>query len=52
MEVIIMGSKGKYLNALEKYHIYKINKKNIHMTDTNIDIHNPIFEDLHKIYTE
>jgi hypothetical protein len=52
MEVITTGRKGKYLSALEKYHIYKISKKNIHMNDTNINAHNPIFEELHKIYTK
>jgi hypothetical protein len=48
---IITGSKGRYLNTLEKYHTYEICKNNLHMNETNIDIHNPIFKVLHKIYT-
>jgi hypothetical protein len=46
---IITRRKGKHLNALEKYHIYKVSKKNLHMNDTNIDTYNPILEELHKI---
>jgi hypothetical protein len=37
MEIITMGRKGKHLNTLEKYHIYKVSKNNLHMNDTNID---------------
>jgi hypothetical protein len=37
--------------TLEKYHTFKICKDNLHMNDTNLDIHNSIFEALHKIYT-
>jgi hypothetical protein len=49
MDVIRIGQKGKYLNTLEKYYIYKINKTGLLMNDMNIDEHNPIFEELHKI---
>jgi hypothetical protein len=49
MEIITTGRKGKHLNTLGKYHIYKVSKKNLHMNDTNIDTYNPIFEELHKI---
>jgi hypothetical protein len=52
MEIIKTGRKGRYLNTLEKYHIYKIGKDNLHMNDTNTDIHNPIFKTLNRIYTE
>jgi hypothetical protein len=48
MEIITMGRKGKHLNTLEKYHIYKVSEKNLHMNDTNIDTYNPVFEELHK----
>jgi hypothetical protein len=44
MDVIRIGQKGKYLNTLEKYYIYKINKTGLLMNDMNIDEHNPIFE--------
>jgi hypothetical protein len=49
MDIIRIGQKGKYLNTLEKYYIYKISKTGLQMNDTNIDEHNPIFEELHKI---
>jgi hypothetical protein len=49
MDIIRIGQKGKYLNTLEKYYIYKTNKIGLQMTDTNIDEHNPIFEELHKL---
>jgi hypothetical protein len=49
MEIITTGRKGKHLNTLEKYHIYKTSKKNLHMNDTNIDTQNTIFKELHKI---
>ena len=51
MESITVGRKGKYLNTLEKYHIYKTSKENLHMNNTDIDTHNPIFEVLYKNYT-
>jgi hypothetical protein len=52
MEIITLGKKGRYLNALEKYHIYKASRDNISMNDTHIDTHNPIFETLYRIYTQ
>jgi hypothetical protein len=38
MDVITTGRKGKHLNTLERYHIYRITKDKLHMDDT----HNPI----------
>jgi hypothetical protein len=52
MEIMKTERKGRYLNTLERYHFYEICKDNLHMNDTNIDIHNPIFKALHKIYTK
>jgi hypothetical protein len=51
MEIIKTERKGRYLNTLERY-IYEIRKDNLHINDTNIDIHNPIFKALYKIYTK
>jgi hypothetical protein len=48
MEIKTTGRKGKHLNTLERYHIYKDSKKKLHMNDTNIDTYNPIFEELYK----
>jgi hypothetical protein len=44
MKIIEIKKRRKRLNILEKYHIYKINKNRLHMTDTYIDVYNPIFE--------
>jgi hypothetical protein len=52
MEIMKTERKGRYLNTLERYYIYEIGKDNLHMNDTNIDIHNPIFKALHRIYTK
>ncbi|PNF31380.1 hypothetical protein B7P43_G10054 [Cryptotermes secundus] len=52
MEVVTTGKKGRHLNTLEKYHIYKISKKGLHMNDTHIETHNPIFQTIHEIYTD
>jgi hypothetical protein len=51
MGIITLGRKGKYLNALERYHIYKVSRDNLSMNDTHIDTYNPIFETLYRIYT-
>jgi hypothetical protein len=37
MEIITVGRKGQYLNTLEKYHIYKVSRKNLHINDASID---------------
>jgi hypothetical protein len=34
MDVIRIGRKGRHLNTLEKYHIYKISRNNLHMNET------------------
>jgi hypothetical protein len=51
MEIKKNRRKGRYLNTLEKY-IYEIGKNNLHMNDTDIDIYNPTFKTLHRIYTK
>jgi hypothetical protein len=49
MDILRMGRKGRHLNTLEKYCIYKISRKNLHMNDTHIDTYNPIFQTLHEL---
>jgi hypothetical protein len=49
MDVITTGRKGKHLNTLERYHIYRTSRENLHMNDTYIDTHNPIFEALQEM---
>jgi hypothetical protein len=51
MDIIRTHRKGKHLNTLEKYHIYKISRDNIQRNDTNTDTHNPIFKALHETNT-
>jgi hypothetical protein len=49
MKVLKTEKKGKHLNTLEKYHIYKTSKEGLQMNDTYINIHNPIFEVIQEI---
>jgi hypothetical protein len=51
MDVVTTGRKGEHLNTLERYHIYRISRDNLHMNDTYNDTHNPIFETLQELYT-
>jgi hypothetical protein len=51
MDIVKTAKKGKHLNALEKYYIYKLSKNKLHMNDTHNDIHNPIFETLQELNT-
>jgi hypothetical protein len=50
MDVTSTGRKGRHLHTLEKYHIYKISKSNLHMKDMHINTHNPIFQTAHELY--
>jgi hypothetical protein len=45
-DVTRTGREDRHLNTLEKYHIYKISRSNLHMNDTC----NPIFQILHELY--
>jgi hypothetical protein len=49
MDVVRTSKKGKHLNTLERYHIYKLSREGLHMNDTYIDIHSPIFETLQEL---
>jgi hypothetical protein len=51
MDVIRTGRKGGHLINLEKYHIYKISRDNLHMNDTYADIYNSMFQTLHELYS-
>jgi hypothetical protein len=50
MDVIRTGRKGRHLNALERYQIYKISRNNLHMNNTHIEAQNPIFQTVHELY--
>jgi NDP-sugar pyrophosphorylase family protein len=47
-EVIRKSKKGNHLNSLEKYYIFLMCKKQIHITELNIDHNNPIFKIIHQ----
>jgi hypothetical protein len=49
MKVLKTEKKGKHLNTLEKYHIYKTSKEGLQMNDAYIDTHNPIREVIQEI---
>jgi hypothetical protein len=40
MDVIRTGRKGRHLNTLERYHIYKISRNKLHMNDTHVEAQN------------
>jgi hypothetical protein len=49
MQIMKIERKGRHLNTLEKYHIYRISKEEIHMNDIHDETHNPIFEVINNI---
>jgi hypothetical protein len=51
MEIMKIERKGKHLNTLEKYHIYKISKEGIHMNGIHDETYNQIFEVINNIDT-
>jgi hypothetical protein len=44
MKALKTQRKGKHLNTLERYYIYKMRKNGTKMNDACIDTQNPIFE--------
>jgi hypothetical protein len=50
MDVIRNGRKGRHLNTLEKYYIYRISKTNVHLNDIYNETQNPIFQEIYEIY--
>jgi hypothetical protein len=44
--------KGNIFKHIEENHIYKFYRSKLYVNDTNIDMHNPIFETLLTIYTK
>jgi hypothetical protein len=52
MKILHLATKGKYMNTLEKFHIYKIRKKGIQINETYSDHTNPIYDILIKTKTE
>lgn len=50
MDIIKTGKKGRHLNTLENYHIYKIRRNNLYMNNTHIEAHNPVFRTVQEFY--
>jgi hypothetical protein len=50
MDIVKTGRKRRHLNTIERYHVYKISRNNLHMNDTYIYAQNPIFQTGHKLY--
>ena len=51
VEVTEVEKKGRRLNTLEEYHIYRLTRSRLHMNDAYVDIYNPIFETLQELDT-
>jgi hypothetical protein len=50
MDIMKTRKKGRHLNTLEKYYMYRISRDSIHINDTYINMYSPIFQTLHKLY--
>jgi hypothetical protein len=48
MDVLHIESKGKKLNTLERFEIYKLTKNALQLNDTHTVTHNPIFDVIRK----
>ena len=44
MEVLYSANKGKQMDTLEKFHIYKITRENVQINDKNTSKPNAIFD--------
>jgi hypothetical protein len=52
MEVIQIGRKGRYMNSMERFHIFCTQKENKHMNEILFDLKNPILETVYNHYTQ
>jgi hypothetical protein len=50
MDIIKTHKKGKHINTLEKHHIHKLYKNNLHINESAVEPNNPIFKTLHEIH--
>jgi hypothetical protein len=51
MEVIQVTKKGRYMNSIERFHMFCTQKKNRHMNEVLFDSKTPIFETIYDHYT-
>jgi hypothetical protein len=49
MDIVKTHKKGKHMNTLEKHHIHKLYRNNLHMNDSAIQPNNPILRTLHEL---
>jgi hypothetical protein len=49
MDIMKIQEKGKHLNTLEKYHMYKLCKQGIQLSNNCAESHNPIFKEIYDI---
>jgi hypothetical protein len=49
MDIVKVQEKGKHLNTLEKYHIYKLCKQGIQLNNNCSESQNPIFKEMYGI---
>jgi hypothetical protein len=43
MDILHFEKKGPLMNTLEQFHIYSLQKENLHLNDIYTDIHIPVF---------
>jgi hypothetical protein len=49
MDIIRIVRKSRHLNKVERYHIYKVYKNNLHMNDVHIEAHNQMFQIVYEL---
>jgi hypothetical protein len=49
MKVLKTERKGKHLNTLERYYMYKMSRDRLQMNDAYVDTHNPIFKIIQEV---
>jgi hypothetical protein len=52
MEIIQTARKGKYMNGLEKYHIYRTHRQGKQINEVLFDPQNPIFDAIYNHFTK
>jgi transcriptional regulator of NAD metabolism len=48
LTILRKARKIKFLNSLEKYHIFLVSKQDIHMNEFGIEQNNPIYETIYQ----
>jgi hypothetical protein len=52
MEVMQVARKSRYMNSMEKFHIFCTQKENKHMNEILFDPKNPIFDTIYNHYKQ